>query len=118
MPKKRIFDESGGVVSVIETDDQAKTTTIGRYQNVDPIIEHNKKLQTENDGFNKARDLRRVASIPLVILEKWCKEDGVPLRKFLRKPRNYQKWLRRKIYDPDNSMFLTAPHARPRKAKA
>ena len=39
-----------------------------------PIIEHNKKLYTQNDGYSADKGLKRVASIPTLVLEIWAKE--------------------------------------------
>ena len=38
-----------------------------------PILEHNKKLYTQNDGYSPDKGLKRVASIPTIILEIWAK---------------------------------------------
>jgi len=43
------------------------------------VIEANKVLQNMNDGYSPSRELRRVASIPKVMLEVWCQEDGIPI---------------------------------------
>ncbi len=113
MPTKRIFDAYGGVVSVVEHNDLEKTTTFAQYQDFTPIFEHNKKLATQDDGYTSHdKWRRRVASIPNILLLKWLREDGIPVPLYMRKPRNYSKWLRSKIYDPDNSFVLTAPHKR------
>jgi hypothetical protein len=52
------------------------TYTILSRQDVEPILDRNKALTTHNDGYNEARDLRRVASIPLILIHKWLKEEG------------------------------------------
>jgi len=45
-------------------------------RNIDykPIVEHNKKLYSQNNGYSKSKDLKRVASIPTLVLEIWSKE--------------------------------------------
>jgi hypothetical protein len=105
---KRLLDASGGTIKTFHHSDD--TVTIQESQDVEPILEHNKRLQTENDGYSPSRDLRRVASIPSVVLMKWCQEAGISMLSFMRQPKEYRAWLRRKIYDRDNYMFLTAPH--------
>ena len=109
MPTKRIFDASGGVVSVIETDTLARTTTIANYQDTEPYLDRNKRLQSEGDGWSPTRELKRVASIPNVVLAKMCKDDGVSLLDFMRRPKAYRGWLRGKLADPDYRHLLTAP---------
>ena len=114
MPRKLIYDQWGDIVSVIEHDDLQKTTTYAQYQNLEPYFERNKRMQTADDGYtDETKWRRRVASIPNVLLMKWLREAGIPVIAFMRKPRAYQAWLRKKIYDPDNQFVLTAPHARP-----
>jgi len=48
--------------------------TINNQQNLNPLMERNKKLYTLNDGYTKSRDMRRVASVPPIILQIWTKE--------------------------------------------
>ena len=48
--------------------------TINNQQNLNPLMERNKKLYTLNDGYTKSRDMRRVASVPPLILQIWTKE--------------------------------------------
>ena len=70
MPRKLIYGSSGGVVSVIETDDLQKTTTLAEYQDFTPIFEQNKKLALADDGYTSHdKWRRRVASIPFVLLQ-------------------------------------------------
>jgi len=110
MTQKRILDQWGGVVSVIETDTAAKTTTIAEYQDTAPYIDRNKRLQTMNGGYSPSRDLRRVASIPNVIMLQLLRKAGIRPIDFFRRPKAYSKWLRGVIYDPDNRHLLTASH--------
>ena len=48
--------------------------TVNNQQNLNPLMERNKKLYTHNDGYTKSKDMRRVASIPPIILQIWSKE--------------------------------------------
>ena len=48
--------------------------TIHNQQNLSPLLERNKKLYTQNDGYTASRDMRRVASVPPIILQIWTKE--------------------------------------------
>ena len=86
--------------------------TIAHSQDTASVFDENKRLQNLNDGYGPTREIRRVASIPPVVLMIWCKEDGL---NFLNVYRNWKRdpalkrWMRSKIYDPDNSFVLTAP---------
>lgn len=84
------LDENGGLV-------------VRRTQDVEPILEHNKRLATADDGYSPSRDVRRVASIPLAVIEQWRAEGFDLLGQY------DPKELRRRLNDPDNRFFRTAP---------
>lgn len=51
------------------------TTIIERVQDVQPYLDRNKADQAANvQGARRSKELRRVASIPLVVVEQWLKE--------------------------------------------
>lgn len=50
---------------------------VHREADVEPLLEINKALQTSGDGYTPSREMRRAASIPLAIIEKWKNELGV-----------------------------------------
>lgn len=50
---------------------------VHRESDVEPILELNKALAASGDGYTPSRELRRAASIPLAIVEKWRNELGV-----------------------------------------
>lgn len=79
---------------------------IKREQDIEPILNANKIAQNDgSNGYSKSRDLRRVASIPLVVIEQWMKEDGVNILALTGDEK--QKYFRRKLNDPDNKYFRT-----------
>lgn len=43
-------------------------------QDVEPILERNKRLRNEGRGFSESGDLKRIASIPLVVVHQWLQE--------------------------------------------
>ena len=57
-------------------DDGEGGGTIVSVQEIDPILDNNKAMSTHNDGYTPSRELRRVASIPLVLVHKWLTEEG------------------------------------------
>lgn len=69
---------------------------IERVQDVEPIIERNKALQ--NAPQDKRSDLRHIASIPCVIIEKWCRDEGVNY--LALDGREFGKMVSRKLKDP------------------
>lgn len=78
------------------------------YQDVEPIIENNKRLQ--NDGTKgefQGGWGRRIASIPMNVALMWYKEDGVL---FTRMPKAEKAaYLRRKLNDPQWKYLRTSP---------
>jgi hypothetical protein len=46
------------------------------WQDTDAIIEQNKAMYTHNDGYTPDRTMRRAASIPSLIRQKWLIEEG------------------------------------------
>lgn len=57
-------------------DNEDGTATIVEKQNCDDILDRNKSLYTASDGYNAARDMRRVASIPLLLVYEWLEKEG------------------------------------------
>ena len=83
-----------------------------RSINAQPIIEHNKKLYTHNDGYSKSRELKRVASIPTIVLEIWSKEyhkDNNKGNWFALPKEVQQKILKQKLNSSEFQYFRTAP---------
>lgn len=86
------------------------TATINTYQDVQPIIEKNKK-DFNNYGdkltFGKASGMGSdngvtVASIPTNVWEIWCEETNGAIKKD-------EKLLKKYLNDPDNKYFRTTP---------
>lgn len=85
-------------------DNHDGTYTVASRQDVGPLLDRNKALATANDGYNKTRDMRRLASIPNIVLMQWLNEAGS--MEILRDP----KFLARKLNDPDYLYLRTAPY--------
>ena len=111
MTTTRIFHENGERVSW-EYDDLTKKVVVKRTTDVEPVLENNKRLATMDDGFSPSREMRRVASIPLHVFENWLKADGLTWHDYYHNMdrRERAKYRARKMFDPDNRHFLTAPH--------
>lgn len=95
---KRALDTEDGVSSTFHYDPDGDRSTVETVQDVEPILENNKRLQTLNDGYTADRSMRRIASIPLVVVQQWMQEDGV---NWLALPKDEKAiYLRRKLNDP------------------
>lgn len=73
-------------------------------QDVEPILKRNRALASLNDGYSPSRELRRVASIPNVLIEKWLVEEGINVFDENDWPR-----VAAKLDDPAYAHLRTAP---------
>lgn len=78
--------------------------TISSVQETAPILERNKAMANHNDGYSPSREMRRVATIPMVVAHKWLAEEGW----WAFDPANSAK-LVQKLNDPDYAYLRTAP---------
>jgi hypothetical protein len=53
--------------------------TVIRSGDAGPVLEHNKALQTLNDGYSPSRELRRAATVPFIVYELWKNLYGVDM---------------------------------------
>lgn len=85
-----------GVVTRIRHAAAERLLVVERVQDVEPILERNKLLQTIPQRGDWGR---HVACIPNVILERWINEEGV---NYLALPgEEFSRLVRRKLRDPD-----------------
>lgn len=93
----------GEIITTWRYDEPSNGIVVARSQDVTPYLERNKKLYTADDGYSPSRELRRVASIPAVIVEQWMRE-GVSIF-----DHNAQDEIRRRLNDSENLFLRTAP---------
>ncbi|WP_454762350.1 hypothetical protein [Caulobacter segnis] len=72
-------------------------------QDTTAALDRNKAMATHNDGYNQARDMKRVAHIPDVVALKWLIEEGW----WIHDPGAQDK-LAQKLNDPDWAHLRTA----------
>jgi len=76
------------------------------------ILDHNKKLYNQNDGYSPDKGLKRIASIPSIVLEIWAKEYNGDQNNgnWFALPKEVQtKILKEKLNSSDYRYFRTAP---------
>lgn len=96
---------AGVLVEEHRYDPASKKMLVRTTQDVEPILEANKKLYNEDDrGWSKSKEWRRAASIPNVIVMKWMLEEGINIFKREHWPR-----VARKLNDPEWRHLRTAP---------
>lgn len=72
-------------------------------QDCTPIAEFAKAQH--NAGYHGSSEVKHAASIPLVIVEKYCNENGVSFPEFMANPAH----IRRVVMNPDNAAFRIWP---------
>lgn len=80
---------------------EGEEMAIHRVQDVEPILDQNKRLQNDGTGWSPSRELKRKASIPLVVWELWLKE-GMP-----EGGKEQRDFINRKLRDPDYRWLRT-----------
>lgn len=97
-----------GIFTEFELLDDGKMA-VNRVSDVGPVLKRNRTLF--NDVSTKSQmfkgDMRQVASVPLVVIEKWMKEG------LIKNPYNPdaedKKAFKRLLNDPDNRFLRTCP---------
>jgi len=82
--------------------------TINNQQNLNPLLERNKKLYTQNDGYTASRDMRRIASVPPIILQIWTKEYNGTNNWWALPKETQQKIMKTKLNSSDFRYFKTS----------
>lgn len=72
-------------------------------QDVGAALDRNRALYDSGDGYNADRSMRRVASIPPIVIQKWLIEDGLDVWN-----PDHRDRLMRKLNDPDWRYLRTA----------
>lgn len=77
--------------------------TVERSQDCTPIAEYAKRLQSH--GLHGSSEMRHAATIPYVIIEKYCNDHGILFSEFMQN----KVHLRRVLNDPSLSAFRIWP---------
>lgn len=73
--------------------------TIGRTQDCTPIAENT--LAMQNEGLHGSDEMRHAASIPFVMVEKYCNDNGILFSEFMGNPEH----IKRVCNDPAMAHF-------------
>ena len=82
--------------------------TIHNKQNINPLLERNKKLYTQDPGSIASKDFKRIASVPPIILQIWTKEYNGTRNWFALPKETQNKILRTKLNSSEFRYFRTA----------
>ena len=77
--------------------------TVGRFQDCDAIA--NFTRTKHNEGIHGSSDMKHAASIPFVMVEKYCNDSGIEFSEFMQNPVH----MRRMLNDPALSAFRIWP---------
>ena len=88
--------------------DADKTIVIGEKLKIDSHLKHNKELANHNDGYSKSRELKRVASIPILALQIWAEEYNGNNNWWALPKETQKKILKKKLNSNEYSYFKTA----------
>jgi hypothetical protein len=83
--------------------------TIKKTENTNPILQNNKRLYNQDNGYSKSKDLKRVASIPPIVLQIWAKEYNGTNNWFAIPQEERKKILKIKLNSNEYRYFRTAP---------
>jgi len=108
---RKILEDTDKHITETFLDNDKEGIIQKRSLDIEPIIENNKKLFNQNDGYSSDKGLKRIASIPVVILEIWCKEYHKDQNKgnWFELPQETQKKiLKEKLNSSEFRYFRTA----------
>ena len=98
------YDPMLNQTEYFHSDTAAKTFTIQTVQDVEPILEFNKRQFNDGDGYTPSRDMKKIASVPLNVVELWKEKYGFDLFN-----KNHAQGVRRLLNDADWRYLRTAP---------
>ena len=89
-------------------DELEKKIAIKEELNIDSHLKHNKELYNYNDGYSPSRELKRVASIPILALQIWAKEYNGQNNWWAIPKDEQTKILKKKLNSGEYQYFKTA----------
>ena len=92
------LDGLGGVKSIIQVNSDGSLTT-GTVQDCTPILEYAKARH--NEGHTGSGDMRLAASIPHVVIEEYCRLNGIGFDEGIQS----KEHSRRLLSDPSLAWF-------------
>jgi hypothetical protein len=93
-----------GIMNVQRWDPVAETLVTHRVSDVEPVLDGNKASMRQAEDSPLRGDMRRMARIPTVLLEKWLREEGLDFRT----KQGWQRVLAR-LDEPEWSFLRTSP---------
>tara|TARA_R100000808_G_C2093681_1_gene113124 strand:+ start:167 stop:505 length:339 start_codon:yes stop_codon:yes gene_type:complete len=108
MGKVRSVEHNAGITTRYIQESDGKLT-INNQQNVNPLLKRNKELYNQDDGYlSKEREMKRVASIPPLVLQVWAHEYNGSRNWFALPKEIQRKIMRTKLNSSEFRYFRTA----------
>ena len=79
------------VLTRLHEGDKPGTVIVERAQDCDPIAEHATKLR--NQGTVGSKEMKLAASLPMVLVEKYCNTKGITFGDWLKDPAHVKAML-------------------------
>lgn len=70
---KRILDVNGDIIETMHYDEMTGETVIQKSQDMKGYLDQNQK-ERENQVSGWKGDLHKIATVPLTLVEEWCKK--------------------------------------------
>jgi hypothetical protein len=97
------FTNDGLILRTYDYHEGIDRPVIRSTQDVEPIIENNKRLYNDGDGYSPSREWKRAASVPNIIIEQWMKK-GINAYKYEDTPK-----ILAMLDSPEYRFLRTAP---------
>ena len=108
MGKVRSVEHNAGITTRYIQESDGKLT-INNQQNVNPLLKRNKELYNHDDGYlSKEREMKRVASVPPLVLQIWAHEYNGSRNWFALPKEIQRKIMRTKLNSSEFRYFRTA----------
>lgn len=104
----RDIQNDGLKQTTIIGDDTEKKIAVLEKMNIDPHLKHNKALLNSNNGYTKDKSFKRVASIPILALQIWSKEETGQNNWWGLSKEEQNKILKKKLNSSEYKYFRTA----------
>lgn len=103
---KRLFDIDAetGTREIFHYDELTQQATIETVTDAEPVLNVNKALYNDGDGYSPSRELKRAASIPMGVVLLWHQRYGVDVFN-----RDHTEKVRRLLNDSEWRYLRTAP---------
>lgn len=84
-------------------DHEDGTFTVLSSQDAEPLLDQNRAMANHNDGYTPSREMRRLASIPAVLMEAWLAEVNFDHNAL-------KELVMRRLNDSDYLWLRTSPY--------